>query len=66
VFARGILARLATRIYFADDPANDDDTVLNLVPPDRSQTLLAKADSQGNWHIDIQLSGEHETVFFDL
>jgi protocatechuate 3,4-dioxygenase alpha subunit len=66
VFARGILARLVTRIYFARDPANDDDAILALTPPDRRQTLLAHSDSQSAWQIDIHLCGDRETVFFDL
>lgn len=35
VFARGVLKRLPTRVYFAGDPANNDDPVLALVPEDR-------------------------------
>src|SRR5258708_25864686 len=41
VFARGMLARLATRIYFAGDPANDEDYILALAPAGRRDTLLA-------------------------
>jgi len=67
VFARGILKRLATRIYFAGDPANHDDPVLGLVPADRRDTLLAKGHTQPNeWHFDIRLCGDGETVFFDV
>jgi protocatechuate 3,4-dioxygenase alpha subunit len=67
VFARGILKRLATRIYFAGDPANHEDPVLNLVPADRRDTLLAQCHTQPNeWHFDIRLCGDGETVFFDI
>lgn len=68
VFARGVLARLATRIYFADDPALEKDFVLSLVPEERRKTLMAKRDNaQSNeWHFDIHLCGERETVFFDI
>jgi protocatechuate 3,4-dioxygenase alpha subunit len=68
IFARGLLKRVATRLYFADDPANGDDPVLALVPEERRGTLLAHPDSgdPGVWRFDIYLSGERETVFFDI
>lgn len=68
VFARGVLKRLPTRIYFAGDPANAEDPVLGLVPEDRRATLLARnaADSPGDWRFDIHLCGQNETVFFDV
>jgi protocatechuate 3,4-dioxygenase alpha subunit len=67
VFARGVLARLATRIYFADDPALAKDFVLSLVPAGRRDTLLARHVAQSNeWHFDIRLCGDQETVFFDV
>jgi len=68
LFARGLLAQLYTRIYFAGDPANHEDPVLALVPPDRRETLIAKPDpaNPGRWCFDIHLQGDHETVFFDV
>jgi protocatechuate 3,4-dioxygenase, alpha subunit len=68
VFARGVLKRLATRVYFAGDPANTECPVLALVPESRRVTLIANADSStpGDWRIDIRLSGVNETVFFDV
>ncbi len=68
VFARGLLARLCTRVYFSDDPMLAEDAVLNLVPEDRRQTLLAHPDPTvpGCWDFDIRLQGERETVFFDI
>jgi protocatechuate 3,4-dioxygenase, alpha subunit len=68
VFARGLLKRAATRLYFAGDPANGEDSVLALVPESRRHTLLAQpAPGQpGFWRYDIYLSGEHETVFFEI
>ena len=68
VFARGVLKRLATRAYFAGDPANAEDPVLALVPEDRRNTLMAQPDPQkpSTWHFDIYLSGDKETVFFDV
>jgi len=68
VFARGLLGRLATRVYFAGDPALTGDPVLALVPENRRQTLLAQPDaaSTSGWNFDIHLQGEQETVFFDV
>ncbi len=68
IFARGLLKRLPTRIYFAGDPANDEDFVLSLVPKDRRETLLARPDSSrpGSWHFEIHLQGDQETVFFEV
>ena len=47
IFARGVLNRLATRLYFDGDPALSEDPVLKLVEPARRGTLLAKRDPQG-------------------
>ena len=68
VFARGLLNRLVTRVYFADDPANMEDPVLALVPEDRRETLIAHPDraQPGLWNFEIHLCGERETVFFDV
>jgi protocatechuate 3,4-dioxygenase alpha subunit len=68
VFARGLLGRLCTRVYFEGDSALKEDPVLALVPEDRRQTLLARPDPSqpGEWTFDICLQGEQETVFFDL
>jgi protocatechuate 3,4-dioxygenase alpha subunit len=65
VFARGLLVRLVTRIYFADEPAaNAADPVLAALPDDRDRaTLLAEPTADG-YRFDIRLQGEHETVFF--
>lgn len=65
VFARGLLVRLATRIYFEGEPGNADDPVLALVPADRRDTLIAKRAGPGIFRFDIRLQGEGETVFFE-
>ena len=68
VFARGLLDRLATRIYFAeDDPAATDPFLLDL-PEDRRGTLIARreaSEAPSTYRHDIVLQGEAETVFFD-
>ena len=65
LFARGQLRHVFTRIYFAGDPALADDPVLAMVPVERRETLLARADSD-TWVFDLRLQGDRETVFFDL
>jgi protocatechuate 3,4-dioxygenase, alpha subunit len=68
VFARGMLKRLFTRIYFAGDPANASDPILALVPAERRDTLMAQSDpkSPNVWRFDIRIQGgADETVFFD-
>ena len=66
VFARGILDRVVTRIYFADEEeANAEDPVLRSVPEDRRDTLIAQPADDG-YRLDIHLQGERETVFFTV
>jgi protocatechuate 3,4-dioxygenase alpha subunit len=65
VFARGLLDRVVTRIYFPDEPSNTADPVLATVDPARRATLVAVRHDDG-YVFDIRLQGEHETVFFDL
>jgi protocatechuate 3,4-dioxygenase alpha subunit len=66
VFARGLMHRVVTRIYFPDEPAaNDADPVLRAVPTGRRPTLIASATDDGLC-FDIRLQGDHETVFFTL
>ncbi len=66
LMARGMLHRVVTRIYFADEEeANAEDPILALVPPDRRGTLMATPDN-GGYRFDIRLQGPGETVFFDV
>jgi len=67
VFARGLMRRLVTRIYFPDETANSGDFVLSQVEPVRRETLIAKKIdvTPGALQWDIILRGDHETVFFD-
>jgi len=67
VFARGLLDRVVTRIYFDDEPvANAADPVLAGLPdPQRRETLVAVAEP-GGYRFDIHLQGDRETVFFDV
>jgi protocatechuate 3,4-dioxygenase alpha subunit len=77
VFSRGLLKALLTRLYFPDEPANPDDPVLKLVPPERRSTVIATLSGERSatnrpknlswktfdWNIVMQ--GHDETVFFD-
>jgi protocatechuate 3,4-dioxygenase alpha subunit len=66
VFARGLLHRCVTRIYFADEAqANAQDPVLARLPAERRSTLLAQP-QDGGYRFDIRLQGRGETVFFSL
>jgi protocatechuate 3,4-dioxygenase alpha subunit len=66
VFARGLLHRCVTRIYFGDEEAaNREDAVLASVPAERRDTLLATPTDDG-YRFDIHLQGDGETVFFDV
>ena len=63
VFARGLLDRVVTRVYFDGDPANADDPVLALAG-ERVAALLARQTVDGTWRFDIHLQGDDESVFF--
>lgn len=69
VFARGLLKPLVTRIYFAGDAGNSNDSVLAQVPAKRRTTLEARRDAGTEpvvWRFDVRLQGKDETVFFDF
>ena len=64
VFARGLLKRLATRIYFPDEEeANASDPVLAELGDDERATLVAR-DEDGGLRFDIRLQGDGQTTFF--
>ena len=67
IFMRGLLKHLVTRIYFPDEPSNDEDTILQSIAAARRDTLIARAVAGNRQTLtwNIMLQGEHETVFFD-
>jgi protocatechuate 3,4-dioxygenase alpha subunit len=66
LFARGLLDRVVTRIYFADEAeANAEDPVLQALPEERRGTVVAQQTDDG-YRLDIHLQGDVETVFFAL
>ena len=69
VFARGLLDRVVTRVYFPDEAqANAADPVLaSIAEPARVATLIARPDPDpARLRFDIHLQGDQETVFFDV
>ena len=64
VFARGLLQRVVTRLYFPGTEVVDPtDPVLRAVPEERRSTLVAEVDGS-RLRFDIRLQGDRETVFF--
>jgi protocatechuate 3,4-dioxygenase alpha subunit len=65
VFARGLLKRVATRMYFPDEEAaNADDPVLLGLEPEERATLIARTAENGGLRFDIVLQGPGQTTFF--
>jgi protocatechuate 3,4-dioxygenase alpha subunit len=65
VFARGLLDRVVTRLYFDGDPANATDPAL-AAAGGRAGRLLAQLDGADGWRYDIRLQGDDESVFFAI
>ena len=70
VTMRGMLVHAFTRLYFEDEAqANAQDAVLQSVPAERRDTLIARRqarEGQLAYRFDIHMQGDRETVFFDL
>lgn len=65
VFARGLLDRVVTRVYFADEEqANGEDAVLASLPDDTARATLLARPSDDGYRLDLVLQGSDETVFF--
>lgn len=67
VFARGLLKRAVTRIYFPDETeANANDPVLRSIgDPEFRRTLIA-SDEGDAYLFHIRLQGEDQTAFFEF
>jgi protocatechuate 3,4-dioxygenase alpha subunit len=67
VFARGLLGRLVTRVYFPDEAgANAADPLLASIPdPEARARLIAVADGD-TLRFDIHLQGDQETPFLAI
>jgi protocatechuate 3,4-dioxygenase alpha subunit len=67
VFARGLLGRLTTRMYFPDEQnANAVDPVMLSVAPVRRGTMLGRPVPPDRIYFEIRLQGDGETVFLDI
>jgi protocatechuate 3,4-dioxygenase alpha subunit len=65
LFARGLLDRVVTRIYFADEAeANAGDVVLRSLPDDAARRTLIATPTDDGYRLDLHLQGDRETVFF--
>ena len=66
VLARGVFTAYLTRVYFAGQPDNARDVVLQAVPALRRATLVAAPGALSEYQFDLVVQGEGETVFFDV
>ena len=67
VFARGLLDRVVTRVYFPDQPeANAADPILASVVDSAARATLVAAPAADGYTFDVHLQGPHETAFFDV
>jgi protocatechuate 3,4-dioxygenase alpha subunit len=66
VFARGLLKPVLTRIYFPDEPANEQDPVLLGIPDAGERSTLVAVAENGALRFDVRLQGERQTAFFSL
>jgi protocatechuate 3,4-dioxygenase, alpha subunit len=65
VFARGLLKRLVTRIYFPDEEdANAQDPVLSSIEESKLRDTLIAREEGGVLRFDIHLQGDNQTAFF--
>lgn len=67
IFARGMLKRAVTRMYFADEEsANGNDPVLRAIAEPAARASLIAHPAKAGYRFDIRLQGEGETLFFDV
>jgi protocatechuate 3,4-dioxygenase alpha subunit len=67
VFARGLLHRLVTRIYFPDETeANAADPLLASIPDPAARARLVAVADRDRLRFDLRLQGERETPFLAL
>ncbi len=67
IFARGLLKRLVTRIYFPDEEeANAQDPVLSMIGDSDQRPTLVAHPADSALRFDVHLQGDHQTVFFDV
>jgi protocatechuate 3,4-dioxygenase, alpha subunit len=68
IMMRGSLHHLHTRLYFSDEN-NQQDSLLNSIPQDRRNSLIANKLQKNNqvfYEFNIRMQGENETIFFEI
>jgi protocatechuate 3,4-dioxygenase, alpha subunit len=68
IMMRGSLHHLHTRLYFSDEN-NQQDLLLNSIPVDRRNSLIANKLQKNNqifYEFNIRMQGENETIFFKI
>ena len=66
VFARGLLKRLVTRIYFPDEEeANAGDPILSSIEDQGLRSTLIARGEGDSLRFDIRLQGDGQTAFFE-
>jgi protocatechuate 3,4-dioxygenase alpha subunit len=70
LFSRGMMHHCFTRIYFSNETeANSKDPLLQQIPADRRNTLIAERTSYegiARYRFDIHMQGDDETVFLEF
>jgi len=67
VFARGLLHRVVTRIYFPDEAeANAADPLLGSISDPRVRARLVAVPDSDGLRFDIHLQGDQETPFLAI
>jgi protocatechuate 3,4-dioxygenase alpha subunit len=68
VLARGLLARLVTRVYFSDEQERNmiDPVLCTLRGGEPLRRTLMAQPIDGGYHFDVRLQGEGETLFFAI
>ncbi|HEX4760889.1 MAG TPA: protocatechuate 3,4-dioxygenase subunit alpha [Thermoleophilaceae bacterium] len=67
VFARGLLQRVVTRVYFPDEQeANAADPLLSSIEDEAVRGTLLAEQQNGTLRFDIRLQGDGETAFLDV
>ena len=64
MFARGMLRRVVTRVYFDEDD-HSSDPLLSSLESSEAATLVASRDAEG-YRFDLRLQGDDQTVFLDV
>ena len=65
IFARGLAKHQFTAVFLDDDSGLAHSEILNQVPAERRATLIARKQADADYHWDIWMQTDKETVFFD-